>query len=183
VGEVFIIAGQSNAQGLVNQTGELNVAIPLPTYDGVRVQPLAYNPNDILDYKDGSSIDQAIANFISATVPVRGTETEVAGKQIGPVGNSLWYWASLGEQLSARLQVPVAFYNAAWSGTTIKSWEESKNGTTRPDAWPIGNVITGVYDDNRYPNGAPYRLLRAALWLYGKQYGFQSVLCYRVRLT
>lgn len=57
----------------------------------------------------------------------------------------------------------------AWGGTHIKAWAQSTDNVSEPDGRPIGVI-------NKYPAGAPYRILRAALRLYGSIYGVRSVL-------
>ncbi|WP_375444392.1 sialate O-acetylesterase [uncultured Fibrella sp.] len=166
IGEVFIIAGQSNAQGLPNGPDDLNVAYPLPSYDAVRVQPNAVDPNVFVNYASPTAVDAIRREYLQPTVAAKDVATN---QGIAPAGGSLWYWARVGERLAAQYGVPVAFYNAAWGGTTIKAWEESKDGTSQPLGWPV----TG---SPRYSPGSPYRLLRASLNLYGSSFGVRSVL-------
>jgi hypothetical protein len=173
IGEVFIIAGQSNAQGIASSTDELNITSPLPTYDAVRVQTNNVNPNTFMNFVNGNAINAVAAQYhkpTSSVAEVANDPNRLLG--IAPSGNSLWYWASLGEKIASQYKIPVAFYNAAWGGTHLKAWWLSKDGTTAPPAKPI-NPVDG---ENNYPPGAPYRLLRASLNLFGSIYGVRAVL-------
>lgn len=94
VGEVFIIAGQSNAQGLPNTTGDLNIAYPLPSYDGVRVQANNVNPQVFGTDLNSNSFSSIKLSYLTKTSSVATVPTD---KGIAPTGASLWYWANLGE--------------------------------------------------------------------------------------
>ena len=166
IGDVFIISGQSNAQGLPNQPGDLNVAYPLPTYDAVRVQPNAVDPNIFTAYTNANSVESVRKEYLQPTVSAKDVATN---QGIAPAGGSLWYWARVGERLAAQFNVPIALYNAAWGGTHIKAWEQSKDGTSEPKGYPING-------NNTYKPGTPYRLLRTSLKLYGSTFGVRSVL-------
>lgn len=146
IGEVFIIAGQSNAQGLyglggvhtnddrVNCVNEFNVVMSY----GELSQPRF------------SHMDQ--------------------NSTVGPRGQSSWYWGKLGEMLCQRLNVPVLFYNAGWEGTTSTNWKESTTGNTKSpyvDAWyqdrmPYGNMMA------IFTSYLPVTGVRGVLWHQGE---------------
>jgi hypothetical protein len=200
VGEVFIIAGQSNAQGLpYTVTGQTNakgetytsddkniVQEPL-TYDAVRVQSVQYDPNlfDLIVKFANINNDafNALKPFFFKPLDKAASTPD---KGIAPTGNSLWYWGYLGQRLSQRFGIPIAFYNAAWGGTQIKAWSESAaspygvnvsisgvNKQVGPLAYPDKD---GNGDFLRYPAGAPYGNLRATLRSQGANYGARAVL-------
>ncbi len=127
VGEVFAIAGQSNAAGYAkDNNGEAEVSTPkFVHYNNTKTQ---FDSND-----PGS-----------------------AG-----VGRTYYkyYWGKLGSQLATALNVPVAFYQAAWSGTSVHTWYLSSLGT--PTA---------------YPTGYPYQNLKAVLQTTKNQVGLRGVL-------
>lgn len=149
IGEVFLIAGQSNAtgdKGLRNQgnygpmanddrVSIVNYSIPFPTNYGSVVLPRA----------EFSHLDSTFT--------------------ISPFGLSAWCWGALGDTLTKRLNVPIAFFNAGWSGTGITSWEESAMDST---ATP--------FNFYSMPRGMPYGNLRAALKFYVAQFGVRAVL-------
>ena len=149
IGEVFLIAGQSNATGdeslrnkgnygpMANddRVSIVNYAIPFPTNYGSVVLPRA----------EFSHLDSTVS--------------------IGPFGVSAWCWGALGDTLTKRLNVPIAFFNAGWSGTGITPWKETALDSTKT---PF-NFYT-------MPRGMPYGNLRAALQFYVAQYGVRAVL-------
>ncbi|MCU0340147.1 MAG: T9SS type A sorting domain-containing protein [Spirosomaceae bacterium] len=105
VGEVFVIAGQSNAEGI------FNYGAPAATDDRVncttfnnRTATTSTEPNDLT----------------FAPISAEGV--------IGPRGRSAWYWGALGDLLVRKLNVPVMFFNVAWESMTVKLWFDSSLG-------------------------------------------------------
>ncbi|QDK77716.1 sialate O-acetylesterase [Spirosoma sp. KCTC 42546] len=104
VGEVFVIAGQSNAQGGI----EKNVP---PAIDD-RVSCI-----DLFQY---NSIDTQAFPFMFSHVS--------AGASIGP-SNSPYLWGILGDSLTKRLNVPILFLGAAQGGSNSTEWAISAAAT------------------------------------------------------
>lgn len=106
IGEVFIVAGQSNAQGFLNlgAAGASDDRVNCYNYYNLN------DPGDQLTRPEFSHLD--------------------ANSYIAPRGNSSWGWGRLGDQLASRLGVPILFYNTGWYGAAIKNWSESINGST-----------------------------------------------------
>ncbi|QRR02572.1 T9SS type A sorting domain-containing protein [Dyadobacter sandarakinus] len=147
VGEVFVIAGQSNAQGLK--------AYPGPSAVDDRVIYISNYENDELgQYHD---------LLTDPTPPVFSKITNV--KTMSPRGQSAWCWGILGDLLVSRLNLPVMFINTAWEGTAVENWSESSQG--RP---------TKSYYGYQYAPQMPYANLRIAAKNYINQYGVRSVL-------
>ncbi|WP_306439247.1 RICIN domain-containing protein [Larkinella sp. C7] len=192
VGEVFIIAGQSNAQGLPNTSAwgypnEVHVATPDPILDAVRVQPNIFNEAQFLGAENPNSplYTNESYRIASFTFPIKrpvlsylksGREAkDNPNSGISPLGSSLWFWALLGEKLAERYKIPIAFFNAAWGGTTITQWAES----TDPNARPYGHPAAPKESDGnpgRYQPGAPYGYLRNTLKFYTSIYGARAIL-------
>lgn len=105
VGEVFIIAGQSNAQGVKNY-GELGA-----TDDRV---------NCVNATKENNTFEDITTNLTISQLSQRA--------DIAPNGRGAWCWGELGDKLVQRLGVPVMFFNAAWTGTLAINWYESALG-------------------------------------------------------
>ena len=111
IGEVFLIAGQSNAEGRRN-FGEKS-----STDD--RVNCFDYQKIDFLDeippYKSFSHLE---------------TTSSIAPRGEG----GAWCWGELGDFLVKRLNVPIMFFNVAYGGTSIENWYSSSIGvsTTHP---------------------------------------------------
>ncbi|WP_229217135.1 sialate O-acetylesterase [Dyadobacter luteus] len=152
IGEVFLIAGQSNAQGFINNRNE----------------------NDNFDYGVQRANDDRV-NCIDFSTTGKGsfdlpypsfTHLE-SDTQVSPRGEGAWSWGKLGDLLANRLQVPILFYNVAWSGTIVRSWRESINGTAYSPYSP-----TEFYA----PSGAPYGNMRSVMQYYVPITGIRGVL-------
>ncbi|WP_353722422.1 hypothetical protein [Dyadobacter sp. 676] len=112
IGEVFLIAGQSNAQGLKGK----------PTPPGASDDRVLYvdnyNNDEFGDYKDR----------LNDPVPPTFSKITSNLQTMSPRGQTAWCWGALGDLLVAKLNVPVLFINAAWEGTATQNWAESATG-------------------------------------------------------
>jgi hypothetical protein len=149
VGEVFLIAGQSNATGDNGLGAQGNYG---PRANDDRVSVVNYNVSYPTNY-GGIVLPRAEFSRLDSTF------------NVSPFGTSAWCWGALGDTLTQRLNVPIAFFNAGWSGSGVDAWSISANDST---ATPT-NFIT-------YPRGLPYGNLRAALHFYVAQFGVRAVL-------
>lgn len=104
IGEVFVIVGQSNAEG--------KRAYGQKAATDDRVNCFNYEKIDYLDEIPPYS------NFSQITEEV----------SIAPRGQGAWCWGELGDYLVKRLNVPVLFFNAAYEGTTVENWYSSSIG-------------------------------------------------------
>lgn len=149
VGEVFLIAGQSNATGDSDLKNQGNFG---PRANDDRVSVVNYTVNFPTNY-GGIILPRAEFSRLDSTF------------NISPFGLSAWCWGALGDTLTKRLNVPIAFFNGGWSGTGSTAWKESAIDST---ATPT-NFFT-------MPRGMPYGNLRAALHFYAAQFGVRAVL-------
>lgn len=149
IGEVFVIAGQSNATGDSSLAAMGNYG---PRANDDRVNVVNYAVAYPTNY-GGVVLPRAEFSRLDSTF------------KISPFGTSAWCWGALGDTLTKRLNVPIAFFNAGWSGSGADAWNASANDST---ATPM-NFIT-------YPRGMPYGNLRAALNFYVAQFGVRAVL-------
>lgn len=153
VGEVFMIAGQSNGQGLYNRGS-------LPSADGhERVKYVPW------------LLDCPSATCPNAEPPfpqIASLNTNANSLSIAPNGRSAWAYGELGDALIARYNVPVIFFNAAADGSSLGNWSRSADGL------PSAHVWTGAQFANN-PN-FPYYGLRKALNYYGNMLGVRAVL-------
>ncbi|GAB3576318.1 hypothetical protein GCM10027578_42010 [Spirosoma luteolum] len=147
VGEVFIITGQSNAQGFQNfgATGAADDRVNCVTYDNSKANSLADPP--------APSFQQLNATAL-----------------IGPRGQSAWCWGVLGDLIAKQYNVPVLFINTAWQGTVIHNWKESSDGQITKNIFALGTP------DENFPTGMPYANLIIALRYYASLQGLRAVL-------
>ncbi|MFT4031372.1 MAG: sialate O-acetylesterase [Siphonobacter sp.] len=146
VGEVFVISGQSNAQGLATSTDT-----PDPQDDRINV---------ITNLTSNSSNSQDPTSF-----PVFEKMTKTGA--YAPYGYTSWCWGYLGDLLTSTLNVPVLFINAAYSATGAYNWAESAQGL--PTVYPYEAP-------KQMPTGMPYGNLRLSLQYYVSLTGVRSVL-------
>ena len=104
VGEVFIVAGQSNAAG-----GHLSNPGALDD----RVLVVDWYEDDLPEARLPLTFSQAATN-----------------RRMAPF-NPLHIWGMLGDRLTSRLNVPVLFLGAAYSGTSSEVWRISAQGQTQ----------------------------------------------------
>lgn len=103
VGEVFAIAGQSNAQG--------GAGVSTPATDD-RVNSINYSDN-LTDYN---------------RLPIGFSKMVGDSGKIGPFHYVPWAWGKLGDLLASKLGVPILFYGAGHGGTSSENWSKSAQG-------------------------------------------------------
>ncbi|MCF0049469.1 T9SS type A sorting domain-containing protein [Dyadobacter sp. LJ53] len=150
VGEVFIIAGQSNAQGLR--------AYPGPSAQDDRVMYISNYNNDDRD-------------LLTDPLPPAFNKISQDLGIMSPRGQSAWCWGLLGDLLAAKLNAPILFINTAWEGTSIENWASSAKGLKTqnkyggfvyPPQMPYANLrIAARNYGNQYG-------VRAILWMQGE---------------
>lgn len=159
VGEVFIIAGQSNAQGM----DETNPSAPLP--------PPAKDDrvNYVIFDNDAQNrwTDAPIANIQPLQLQTAWNGNGQNPNIMGPRGHTSWCWGILGDLLAQRLNVPILFVNTGWSGTTVQNWRESSQGIITTNAYAAAVKL---------PAEMPYGNLRLAMQYYAKPFGARAVL-------
>lgn len=152
VGEVFVVAGQSNATG-----GDNNANGPAAADDRVNsVDFQNVNTNNSPVIQPYSSLQLPCPEFVHLD----------ALTKTAPFGNYAWCWGSFGDKLVEKLNVPVMIFNAGWSSTGIRNWKESipVNGNTTSDF------------SFQFPAGMPFGHLRITLNNYLAQLGVRAVL-------
>lgn len=147
IGEVFIITGQSNAQGF-SDYGAASAADD-------RVNCVSYN--------------NIVANSL-ADPPSPTFEQLSATSVIGPRGQSAWCWGRLGDLLAQQYNVPVLFINTAYEATSIRNWIESFDDQYTKNIFRLGAA------NENFPKGMPYANLRIALRYYCSLQGMRAVL-------
>ncbi|MDR6193405.1 sialate O-acetylesterase [Siphonobacter sp. SORGH_AS_0500] len=162
VGEVFIITGQSNATG----NGDANNTGPSASYDQVSAVAIGYRPNPEPNPGDPSTWSGWGYSSVKDRVAIPSFVHLDATTPISPFGLSSWYWGAFGDKLVDQLRVPVAFFQAGWSGSATANWFESLNENA---------TSTSAFGYN-YPAGQPYANLRITLNNYAAQFGVRAVL-------
>lgn len=158
VGDVYVIAGQSNAQGVLDGSNSWSVP-SLSTYDGV----VSHNYN-------GSC---------NAGLPPYPVMTSLTGlNRIAPSGNNSWNWAYLGQQLQSGSPsggVPIAFFNASAGGSNSNNWKQSAAGTNTTSIYGVGVWCTiGGYSSS--DPAQPYYDFKTTLKYYTSIFGAKAIL-------
>lgn len=86
---------------------------------------------------------------------------------VGPFAGSSWIWATLGDTLAARLNVPIFIYSAAFGGSNVL------HNKRNIDNQPFGYNWFGYLDQYRLP----YRPVEATFQKYVPFSGIRAVLC------
>lgn len=149
VGEIFVVAGQSNATG-----GDANPNGPGAANDQV-------NSVDFQNVSGGT-----ITEYNNVQLPCPQFVHLDANTKTAPFGNYAWCWGSFGDKIYEKYRVPVMIFNAGWSSTGIEEWRQ----TIDPNA-----VTTGPFGYT-FPKGLPFGHLRLALNNYIAQLGVRAVL-------
>ncbi len=153
VGEVFVIAGQSNVQGVENHGHKASLDAQ------GRVKYIDW----VLPCPDG------ICQNAEPPFPVIATLTNAGqGVRLSPNGSTSWAWGELGDALMNRFNVPVLFFNAAAGGSSVGNWSRSADGLFSPNVF-AGFLYAGNAD-------FPYYYLRKALNYYASMFGVRAVL-------
>lgn len=121
VGEVFIIAGQSNAQGD-------------PSYSGGAIGASDDRVSTI-DYYDAALNENQLPFQFSHM----GNFSRIAPYNYVP-----WFWGRLGDKLAQKYNVPVLFYGAALGGIGVDAWKRSSQGVDLRKELPSFIAVAGM---------------------------------------
>ncbi|MEZ0487379.1 sialate O-acetylesterase [Fibrella aquatica] len=153
IGEVFILAGQSNSRGFGIGDNDLGA-----TSD--RVSSI-----DTINHYYPTNFPALLSSGDPMPFPTYSPLT--AGKRVFPMGESSWGWGELGDYIVNRFNVPVMFYNAGWDAATVDNWNDPAKGI------PACNLFYCVVN---WPNLQPYTNLKQIMSYYGATGGFRAVL-------
>ncbi|WP_044171874.1 T9SS type A sorting domain-containing protein [Flectobacillus major] len=172
VGEVLVIAGQSNAGGsgqrAQNETAATDDRVNCANFmnDPAFGTPQSYILN--YDPKNSSFVTKSTESF--SIVEFSQLSKNVT---VGPLGIGPYYWGKVGDALVSKLNVPVMFFNVGWGGASVRVWRESAENPT------VGTPSDFQFDasnSNRYIPGYPYANLKAVLGYYGINLGVRAIL-------
>ncbi|UBM57444.1 sialate O-acetylesterase [Marinilongibacter aquaticus] len=155
VGEVFVIAGQSNASGITDYVeGSIPYGIGLETSE---------DRSNIMHWSNGTN-EQSKLPFGFSQMSAASVASDTVF--IGPFQTAPWCWGKVSEQLVDSLNVPVLFYGAAFGGTKVQWWKESANGEH------LTNPSFFIHEELQHPYGA----LRSVMQYYLSLTGIRAVL-------
>jgi hypothetical protein len=151
VGEIFVIAGQSNATGTTDVSG-----LGIDTNED-RCNVMGYsnqrNNNNTLPF-----------GFTPMNADSVASDTVIVGPfQIAP-----WIWGKVSEDLVSALNVPVLFYGAGYGGTLVAWWYQSAYHL------PYDPVPGGAWVRSDYQH--PYGALGNVMKFYASLTGIRAVL-------
>lgn len=157
VGEVFLIAGQSNSQGREGNWSEVGA-------NDERV--LSHNE---LSWYDISiqQCDKKIPNYPSFTQIFSNESTR---SFLSKTGFNPWCYGKLGDNLTAKIGVPVVFFNAGATNTTSYNWKESSDGQ------PTQNFFDPLQFSYCNAVGVPYSGLERTINYYASTFGVRAIL-------
>ncbi|MCF2516122.1 sialate O-acetylesterase [Dyadobacter sp. CY351] len=154
VGEVFLVAGNSNAMGLPG-LGAKSASDQVVSFNAVNKQLNAENIT------------------VAPNEPMRKPTFEILKKDnfIFPSGETAWYWGELGDSISKRFKTPVLFLNAAWAAANSDSYRDAATGKDAfnpyvgknwPNRQPYSNIVNTIRHLNSWLG------MRAVLWSHGE---------------
>jgi hypothetical protein len=172
VGEVFVIAGQSNAGGSglrsTNETAASDDRVNCANF--INDPGFGTNASYIRNFDSKNKSFVATSTDAFSIIEFSQLAKDVT---IGPLGIGPYYWGKVGDALANKLNVPIMFFNVAWAGASVRVWRESAENPT------IGTPSDFQFSDgteNRYIPGYPYANLKAVLGYYGINMGIRAIL-------
>lgn len=166
VGDVFIIAGQSNAQG-VDKLGYL-----LPSGGGI--------PEWVVGTSEDRTCTKTLPASFTSMFSLNTPDEAKRHGRLGPSGNGIWAYATLGKLISdTNAGMPVAFFNASTGGSSITEWKQGADGVEAKHPYTGTQVCLGYQGGSANPAdyyGLPYTTLKNALNYYGSLFGVRAVL-------
>lgn len=185
IGEVFIIAGQSNAQGYGSDYGVPN----LENLDCVR----SFKNIQAISTDGGGAGFGYVTDFVNLERPVIGPLNDT-DRNIAPNSTRTWFYQSLGNQIAinatANKVTPVMFFNVALVATSINNWKRGLLRTREMFANNYSNILNSTastsIDNSLYPINHPwgsnasteglFTNLKNVISLYGNSFGVRAVL-------
>jgi hypothetical protein len=159
IGDVYAIAGQSNAQGYHNGNWPY-------TMEGINA-----TDERVVSHDNG----MYCANY---AIPFPEFTQIQATTKIGTNGKASWLWGRLGDYLIAETGVPVAFFNYGAAGSSSQNWVESSQGlaTVHPFTGQQFCSLGEENDGRPWSIGQPYGNFKRGLNFYNSMFGARAVL-------
>ncbi|CAN1501525.1 Fibronectin type III [Spirosomataceae bacterium] len=159
IGDVFMVAGQSNGQGYFENNFPFN---PIG---------LASNSEKVVAHDYG-----VYCSNQSFPLPVFSQILELT--KPGGAGFASWCYGRLGENLVNNTGFPVAFFNFGASGSTSDNWKVSSDGGATNNIF-TGQQFCSHLDENNgrpFSVGLPYSNFKRGLNYYNSLFGARAVL-------
>ncbi len=154
IGEIFLVAGNSNAMG-VQDLGAVSASANVVSFD--TVNKYLNNENITVAYDE----------------PMRSpTYSQFTSKNFAyPAGETSWLWGEFGDMLYKRFGTPVLFLNAGWAAASSINYRESASGKDTFNNyvgknWPFRQPYSNIPNTLRYFNSSLG--IRAVLWSHGE---------------
>jgi hypothetical protein len=157
IGDVFMIAGQSNGQGYLDNSNN-----PIG---------LASNSEKVVTHDYG-----VYCSNENLPLPVMSQILELT--KPSTAGFASWCYGRLGENIVNSTGFPVAFFNSGASGSTSDNWKVSSDGGTTNNIF-TGQQFCSTVDENNgrpYSIGLPYSNFKRGLNYYNSLFGARAVL-------
>lgn len=162
IGDVFIIAGQSNGQGMNDKTWNL--------------PPTTNYPEWIVGSSDSKNCTKNLPEMFGSFFSFSNANDIVKHGSLSPTGNTIWCYGVLGKLISdANGGMPVAFFNAASGGSTITQWYQGSQSLAAPNGYTGLQFCDGGTFQGPFI-GQPYTPLKSALNYYGSIFGVRGIL-------
>ncbi|HLO43185.1 MAG TPA: NPCBM/NEW2 domain-containing protein [Leadbetterella sp.] len=157
IGDVFMIAGQSNGQGYFDDSNN----------------PLGLNSNTERVVTHDYGIYCSNENL---PIPVLGQIFELT--KPSTAGFASWCYGRLGESLVNYTGFPVAFFNSGASGSSSENWKVSSDGGATNNIFTGFQFCSQTYENNNRPFsiGMPYSNFKRGLNYYNSLFGARAVL-------
>ncbi len=156
IGEVFVIAGQSNSTGTTTFI-ENNVKYGVGFDNTEDRSMIMHYANKFNNY---GSLPIGFSQMNASVVP---NDTVF----IGPFQIAPWCWGRFAEGMVDSLNVPILLYGAGFGGTSVLWWKESANGE---------HVSVSPEHFVKEQYGHPYGALKSVLSYYASLTGLRAVL-------
>ena len=164
IGDVFMVAGQSNAQGYL--------------YD----QYIGATSNKVVTHNNGRYCNTEEIQF-----PVF---SQLLGQtRPGVNGRDAWAYGRLGDNILNTTGFPVAIFNAGASGSSILNWKETSDDFSTIHALTNNYFCSSPDENSNYANPGyingnsttyetknPYKIFKKAMNFYNSMFGARTVL-------
>lgn len=182
VGDVYLIAGQSNAAGYYDKDNDPGIIQYSETYKQYHAINAITQRKELWGTDEPIKIEglPTINGFSNLQKKIeRGTLNYTP---IYPRGQGSWYWGPLANRIlesNTNTNLPILFFNTAEANTSLSSWadkywRDEASNYTLPPVW-ANDTCTQLPCLNKATYGV-YKQFRSSLQMYGHILGLKSIL-------